>query len=275
MNNLNHNFISAADFSSSPFGNITLNIIASIIFAIAVAILANRRRLRLFLEAKIRPNRKIRVSISALLRKKHGNKLLLIKNINRPDSYGPIGGAYKYYNGATGVFRQLEFEPQQGQNKYKALDKDIRGFLPYKNLVKFIKWFEGETDRELDCMQRELQEEPIEINKKDAYDKLKNPKFKIIRKVHDGPYKVHGYDYWQYSIFHIFEFVPDYLESVNAEEILFQEANGCESLIYVTEDDIKKGRAENGLSIGSHCSFLLGASRIGRYDSPYRIIANA
>lgn len=67
----------------------------------------NGRFLRLFFYSLRNWRRYVRVSISYLYRIRVESEYLLIKG-GRFDQYQPVGGVYKYYPSASGVFAKLE-----------------------------------------------------------------------------------------------------------------------------------------------------------------------
>ncbi len=218
-------------------------------------------------------NKKIRISLSALLRIKNEDKYLLIRNKLRPELFGPIGGSLKYYSQAKTFLDKLEFEADNF-SKYvdsSKLKRDLRGFIPAKNLFKFIAWFETRIEREENCLHRELKEELLEIKEDKIIQRLNTPEFSLIRQINERPHKIAGKTFLQFRIIRIDEFSDDYAnESKIIEQFIEAEKNNSD-LIWVTSDEIKQGRDLNGNHIGSHCIYLLSEKKELQEDRPWTL----
>src|SRR5436190_2070633 len=88
-----------------------------------------------------KPNAEIRISISAILSIPDGGRLLLIRNLRRPEAFGPIGGVCKYGEEARPGLDAMLFRPEEIAIDSLMKD-DLRGFLPRRYLGRFVKWFE-------------------------------------------------------------------------------------------------------------------------------------
>src|SRR5207253_636839 len=93
----------------------------------------------------IYPSREMRISFAALLKIQTDDSYILIRNLHRVDALGPIGGVYKYLHSADPSLDRMSFRPQ---SIHKDMTKDLRGFLPRKQLFHFLKWFNTGKDRE-------------------------------------------------------------------------------------------------------------------------------
>lgn len=218
-------------------------------------------------------NKKIRISLSCLLRIEEDGKYLLIKNKLRQQNFGPIGGALKYYSTAKQFLDSIEFEADDRHSKIenKKLKRDLRGFIEAKHLFKLIEWFEKGIDRENNCLHRELKEELVEIKSDNLLNKLNTPEFCLIRKIHEKPHKVPGKSFLQFRIFRIEEFSLDYInESKIIDEFRIEEIVN-DDLIWVTSDEIRTGIDKFGNQLGSHCNYLLAGKKILPEDRPWTL----
>jgi hypothetical protein len=145
-----------------------VDIMWAVIFAILAAPLGhwaviNRHDLKLSLRCLffLRKQR-IRISYAALLRIEYAGQYLLVAGRLRKGSFGPLGGAYKYFREAQTDLDHIAFEPQVlSQIAGPGIEFDLRGFLRGRSVPKFMAWFRGGTGRENDseCLKRELREE--------------------------------------------------------------------------------------------------------------------
>ncbi len=105
----------------------------------------------------------IRLSISYLYKIKLDNKYLLVKSNRIPNQYQPVGGVYKTKKGASKLFHKLKVLSDDGYPYDNDLKDDLRIRVPGKNVMKFISWFESNTDRENNPL-REFREELLDTN---------------------------------------------------------------------------------------------------------------
>jgi hypothetical protein len=155
-----------------------------------------------------KPNEELRVSISAILAIPDGGSMILIRNWRRPEAFGPIGGVYKYHEEARPKLEEMLFRGEDIASD-TIMKGDLRGFVPRRNLGKFISWFERKEDREMatDCVRRELREELVEIG-------MTSPEvpaqlsLRRIRIVSEGPERVAGMPYTQYRFFEVYALAP-------------------------------------------------------------------
>ncbi len=123
----------------------------------------NWERIKLVLHIKFLSlkGEKIRFSMSYLYRIKVDNKYLLVKNQNF-GHYQLVGGKYKRHNEAFHLLKN-EFEAIDDLKLKNSgiMRDDFALFIPAKNAVKFIDWFNKGKDREISHW-REFYEELIE-----------------------------------------------------------------------------------------------------------------
>lgn len=202
-----------------------------------------------FLRFKInKRGQRIRISFSALLSVCHGNRYLLISNLHRPDTFGPIGGVFKHNKSCRDMLRELEFEPQfSGNCDKKDLEEDLRGFLPAKNLFSLVRWFTRDQQRETgaECINREVAEELQEIGASFSPPHLRSHCVKKVRTVFEGPWPVPGTDYLQFRIVEIYELC----EEPETQELLkniLEFSNQSGNLVLASSDEINIGRIRRG-----------------------------
>ena len=107
-------------------------------------------------------NEDVRLSIAYVYRIKVDNKYLLVKSQRIKDQYQPVGGVYKIYPTASRVMEELNVKTDHGYNpNSKGLEDDLRIKLQGKNVLKLMKWFNTQKDREY-TPYREFYEELIE-----------------------------------------------------------------------------------------------------------------
>ncbi len=110
-------------------------------------------------------DRLLRVSFSALLRIRDEDRMVLFQTPARPDTFGPPGGVFKYFDPATPALGRLNFRVEQRATAEDTTRSDLRGFLPYSSMKGFQRWFATGAYREdaTECLRRELLEELAEV----------------------------------------------------------------------------------------------------------------
>lgn len=156
-------YLYSSDELRPEFVGSGLIIIVTLIFSdLIYEIISNWRRLKLVVHCKYLSlkNQHIRFSMSYLYRIKVDEKYLLVKNSNYPH-YQLVGGKYKRLK-QTQSFLKSEFEASDDMKlANKGLMKDdFAIFIPAKNAIKFIDWFNKKSDREISHW-REFYEELI------------------------------------------------------------------------------------------------------------------
>lgn len=125
-------------------------------------IIINRKRIWLVVRCSLIALRGdyIRFSMSYLYRIKVNDKYLLIKNSNW-DHYQHVGGKYKRIGLTQKILNDFEAIDDLKMPTNGLKKDDLAVFVPAKNAIKFIDWFNSGKDREISHW-REFYEELIE-----------------------------------------------------------------------------------------------------------------
>jgi hypothetical protein len=214
-----------------------------------------------------KPNVEVRVSISAILAITDGGRYLLIRNLRRPESFGPIGGVYKHLEEAQPELEATQFRPEGID---AVMKNDLRGFLPRRRLGRFLKWFERKDDREMpgDCLRRELREELSEI----GLGTMRVPAqlaLRRVRRVCEGPERVPGQQLflYQFRLFEVFALVPLGRQMEVFIRTLLGEAESHPDLLLASAPEIVVGRSADNRMITQHSAYVVGKRRF-RPETP-------
>lgn len=104
-------------------------------------------------------NRRVRISASYLYRIRVDGDYLLVKG-TRFDHYQPVGGVYKTHPSSSGRLMDLNVLDDDLLAPDAVSEADLRIRVPGRNLLSFVKWYEGERGRETDGW-REFYEELV------------------------------------------------------------------------------------------------------------------
>lgn len=183
----------------------------------------NKNHISLYLKTLFWKYRKkdIRFSISYLFRIRipETNDYLLVLNRRIKNQLQPVGGVYKRY-GDDKLFENWNYMPDNrttGLNVDKESEGDLRFTVKGKYVIKVVKWFEQNREREVSA-EREFYEELIKTNILDS-KVFKQIKYKHIRRFskhlkwskHHGCYEILIYD--------IFEFIPSHLQAESLKNL--------------------------------------------------------
>ncbi|MEO3812655.1 hypothetical protein ABGB17_26945 [Sphaerisporangium sp. B11E5] len=215
--------------------------------------------------------RTVRVSFSALLRIRDDDGYVLFHIRNRPGSYGPPGGVYKYFPPAARLLDGLGFRQERFTSEAERARADLRGFLPGRSVRPFLTWFAGGAYREdaTECLRRELEEELEEVGLPALAAEVPGLAFAHHRTLVEGPYNVPGRPYRQLRRFDVYDLVT----TDGAAAWLWQrliEAGAAPStreVVRATEQEILHGRCGAAL-IAPHSAYLVGALRKRQSDLP-------
>lgn len=201
--------------------------------------------------AVLRGRKRLRVSMSALLRiEDEGRFLLLRQGPHRPNQLGPIGGVYKIIG--PGVPIDLDFQNLSLADEVRSRDisDDLRGTIPAFRLPQFLRWFDSRAGRESDALHRELHEELVDDGPLDELpDGLFPLRCELLHIAEEGPTTVRQGDpvYRRHEIYRLHRGAADLLALAEKHD----------SLQAVSADEIRKGRTTDGIDIGDQTLFLL------------------
>jgi hypothetical protein len=211
----------------------------------------------------LRRDEEIRFSFSALLRlETAASSWVLVRNIHRPESFGPFGGVVKRDREAADLLRRLEFRPDR-VGLPSDMKTDLRGFVPRKHLPRLVRWHGTKTDREdgAACLNREIREELAEWGMSKAIRRPHSIRVKLVRSVTEGPEWVPGKGYMQFRIFDIYDLV-DEEESLRFSKRLAKASKTNSGILVASSEEITAGRSSNGELIGHHACYLLTSRHI-------------
>ena len=187
-----------------------VGVLSSIISAavLATASLLWRHRLHLaLLRTTLYPRGLVRVSFAALLRVKDDDAYLLVNSTTRPGFHGPPGGVFKYHDSADDALDHLGFREQRLESHREHMREDLRGFVPARSALGFVRWFATGCDRETgpECLRRELSEELEGALGDDQLGDVRALTFKRVRTVTEGPRRVPRQSFRQLRRFEIYD----------------------------------------------------------------------
>jgi hypothetical protein len=215
--------------------------------------------------------RRVRVSMSVLLRIKDDNEHVLFHSLSRPGSYGPPGGVIKYFPPAAAILEAIGFQEERPEARREALTRwDLRGFVPATAVRDFLRWFGTGAYREdpEECLFRELLEEFQEVGLAELAHSVRALSYAPVRSVTEGPDQVPGKLYTQLRRFEIYDIVATDSTALRLTRELVQAAMSPDYplVLAASRADIEHGRQGTAL-IGPQTSLLLGPQRI-RPDLP-------
>ncbi len=163
---------------------------------------------------------KIRFSMSYQYRIKIGNKYLLVKNRNF-EWYQFVGGKYKKFKQADTSLLKMNASDDYLLGNSRLRQDDLALFIPAKNALKFINWFNSRKEREIDHWREFYEELIISKNGKNILPMSKFPyiHFRYIDTVSTplrrAPSET-GWNCWEYLQYDILEpeFTPEQLAAI-------------------------------------------------------------
>ncbi|MBE0683022.1 MAG: hypothetical protein IH589_14020 [Anaerolineales bacterium] len=236
------------------------DIIVGTIAALVLAIVGTAFRYRNYLKIAINcftfsRNKKIRVSMASILSIRRENFFILVRNHHRPQTFGPIGGVYKYYPSAIEHLDKCGFQPQI---RDQDMQNDLRGFLLGKNLPSFLEWFFSGKNREIESLSREIKEELQEIQLSIKPDSISDLQYDLNKTIIEGLSEVQGMDYLQFRYFGVYSLCAGNSKCDRLTERLFDEVGKNPNIIAVTADEIIKRISRSGEIIGGQAGYLIG-----------------
>lgn len=244
--------------------NIVAGLITAALLAAGGLVWRHRRHLGL-LRATLFPFGRLRVSVAALLRVKDDDGYVLVHQPFRPDAYGPPGGVVKYTDGARKALDALGFVEQRPAGRESTMSRDLRGVVPARHGIGFLRWYDGGADRESgpECLRRELREELAEVGHPELVPLAEDLRFEKVRTVLDGPRPTPGRQYRTVRSFDVYDVVTDTPEAARLLGRLFELGRDPQetAIVLVRAADIEEGRCDRHL-ISPQSAFLMGERRI-------------
>jgi hypothetical protein len=234
-------------------------------------VLTHRKWLLTWLSSEIiARKRRLRVSISEILRLQQGDRYVLIRSIKRPERFGPIGGVIRCFPSGLKILKEeLQYEPQKDDTSHPE-HFDLRGYILGRRFPRLLTWFYSESGRERNSLIREIVEELEEIGVSIPADIGPHIETDIVRVVHEGPTEAASLKYWQYRLFIVSDLSPEHAASKKMSEAILEAlAKHPARLISVTSDEIAKGRSAGGEVIADSSGYLFGNQRLGEEPPLY------
>ncbi|MGW3895298.1 SMODS-associated NUDIX domain-containing protein [Micromonospora profundi] len=248
-------------------GFMLINIVAGLITAALLAAggLVLRHRKHLGLLRTTLTSGRLRVSVAALLRIKDDDGYVLIHHPFRPSVYGPPGGVVKYTDEARGALDAVGFVEQRPAGREATMRGDLRGFVPARHGIGFLRWYDRCAGRESgpECLRRELREELSEAGHPELAPLADKLRFELIRAVVDGPRPTPGKQHRTMRSFEVYDPILDSPEAVELRRRMLELARDAAEteIVLARIADIEEGRREQFL-ISPQSAFLLGTRRI-------------
>jgi hypothetical protein len=244
------------------------NIVAGLITAVLLALvtLAWRHRGYLpLLRTTLFPSGLVRVSVAALVRIKQDDCYVLFHHPYRPNVYGPPGGVLKYAPSARRILDALGFVEHRVSGREKTMAHDLRGFLPARHGIGFMRWYATRQDREsgADAARRELAEELAETGHSELIPLVTDLVLEPVRTVFEPARRVGSAAYRTMRAFEVYDIVvdsPAAADLLRALQALGRAATETQ-IIAVNSADIRQGRRGPYL-IAPQSAFLLGDRRL-------------
>jgi 8-oxo-dGTP pyrophosphatase MutT (NUDIX family) len=207
----------------------------------------------------------LRVSVAVLLRVKDDDGYVLFHHPFRPGVYGPPGGVVKYTDEARGDLDAMGFVEQRPAGREALMRYDLRGSVPSRYGLRFLRWFDRCVSRESgpECLLRELREELAEVGHPELAPLAGKLRFELVRSVVDGPRPTPGKRHRTIRFFEVYDTIGDTPEAVELRRRLLELARDAAEtdIILARSADIEEGRRDQFL-ISPQSAFLLGTRRI-------------
>jgi hypothetical protein len=246
----------------TEFLGLSSGIGAAFLVEVVTASIEDWDRIRLFIRCAF-SDKPIRVTTAYLLRIEIDGKYLLIKRHkkDRP-GYQPVGGAFKFLkNENSSRFHKLGIEPCHFIERDKDAENDLRIIIKRRrNLIRYLKWFESRTDRELDPW-REFYEELIA----DGFLSFKafpHIQYSFVGKNEEyvSPSPAYPIDELRYAEVYELKFESD--EQKN--EIRHLLTSDDDRITFATPAEIRNGSTNDGVRILPHTFKILPDETIRR-----------
>ena len=189
--------------------------------------LSNRNRLGLILKVKwlAIKGKYIRFSMSYQYRIKVNDKYLLVKNSNPSwNWYQHVGGKYKRIDETQKVLKDLDATDDLKLNTNGLKKCDLAVFVPAKNAIKFLDWFNSNKEREIshwrECYEELLggKAEQVLSNKYFPYINYRFVK-SVRTPVKRAPIDT-GWNCWEILQYDVLDLIPTPEQQVELEDLL-------------------------------------------------------
>jgi hypothetical protein len=196
--------------------------LVTILFGAIYDAYVNRYRFWLIVKCKLLSKTEyIRFSMSYQYRIKVKDKYLLVKNSNF-NHYQLVGGKYKRNQYTYQILKAFEAKDDLKLKTDGLMKDDLAVYIPAKNAIKFIDWFNSKKDREVSHW-REFYEELIDVKGK----LLPHSVFPYINYNFAGlvitPLKrTPGWDCWEILQYDILDLLPTTEQEAELEKLLTQ-----------------------------------------------------
>lgn len=211
------------------------NVTAGLLFVAIDAVARNASTASLYFQAAIKHrNTPVRVSISYLFRIKVDEKYLLVRN-RHFGLFQPIGGVYKRYAGSLSTLSRLGVQDDRKMPIDHTSRDDLRIHVPGRNLLRLLRWFDSQQDREVSA-HREFYEELVEpgIVRREVFP---YPRYRIIgRKRTDVQYS----PYFQCMELRVADIVELEMSPNQQDELRSLAAQGHSDIMFATADEIER-----------------------------------
>lgn len=231
--------------------NVMSNIVGEFIFLVIGIVVANLKRIQLYIKSLIYFRQDVRFSMAYLYQIKIDDRYLLIKG-RRIDQYQPVGGVYKAYDSFKQNENSFGIKYESGNNFYE--ENDLRFYVKGKNISKVLKWFDQGRNREISAS-REFYEElvatdilPNEAMKSLQIEFVNRIKPKMRYSIHFKTQEILVFDIYSITLEDKFK------------EIIKVKAETDGTIILASRDEIERECLDiNGKSckIGAHSKYII------------------
>lgn len=231
-------------------------------------LIENRKRLKLVFQCKWVGNRNqyVRFSMSYQYLIKVNDKYLLVKNSNKNwNWYQHVGGKYKRLEETKKVLQDLK-ATDDPKMKTDGLKKgDLAVFIPIKNALKFLDWFDSNKEREISHW-REFYEELIGGKSKTqilSHENFPYINYRFIDTVRTPLKKApieSGWDCWEILQYDVLELILTTEQEKELTEL--QEQGDTDYIKWADAELINRlgydsGQKERRYEIGPHTKWIL------------------
>jgi hypothetical protein len=217
--------ISDDNLRAEFLGNGAALIITLLVVEIGYDIYSNRRRLNLIFQCWkfSMKNEYIRFSMSYQYIIKVNDKFLLVKN-NNNGFYQHVGGKYKRLPISEKILKDFEGIDDLKLPTHGLTKHDMAVFIPAKNAIKFLDWFNTSKDREISHW-REFYEELIDgkgrvLNQKNFPYVNYTFKKSLITPLKKA--EAPGWNCWEILQYDILELLPTNIQEQELQELLMK-----------------------------------------------------